>query len=95
VYPNPVVNELRITIDDLRIGEIVELFNMNGRRVFSTRVGAHPRVCPRQPLSQSPAMGEHVGSPLRGDTITIDMSPFQSGNYILRIGNRVAKIVKQ
>jgi len=95
VYPNPVNDELRITIDELRIGEMIELFDMNGRRVFFTRVGAHPRVCPRQPLSQSPAMGEHEGSPLRGDTITIDMTPFQPGNYILRIGTRIAKIVKQ
>ena len=70
-YPNPVINELRITIDELQIGEIVELFDMIGRRVFSER------------------LNYHVGE------FTIDMSAFQFGNYILRIGNRVAKVVKQ
>jgi len=38
VYPNPVMDELRITTDELRIGDIVELFNMNGRRVFAQPV---------------------------------------------------------
>lgn len=32
---------------------------------------------------------------LHGDMFTIDMTPFPNGNYILQIGNRVAKIVKQ
>ena len=35
VYPNPVMDQLHITIDELRIGDIVELFDMNGRRVFA------------------------------------------------------------
>jgi hypothetical protein len=65
VFPNPVINELHITNHD---GGIIELFGMNGKRVYSARAN--------------------------GNT-TIDMSAFQSGNYILRIGNRVAKIVKQ
>ena len=32
---------------------------------------------------------------LQHGEFTIDMSPFNSGNYILRIGNRVAKVVKK
>ena len=75
VYPNPVTNELRLTIDELQIGEIIELFDMTGRRVFSSRINCHSSVVNRH--------------------FTIDMSPFQQGNYILRIGNRVAKVVKQ
>jgi hypothetical protein len=49
--------------------EVVELFDMNGRRVYS--------------------------APANNSEIKIDMSNFQSGNYILRIGNRVARIVIQ
>jgi len=68
IYPNPVTNVLHIT-HDWQQGDIIELFDMNGRRVFSGR-----------------------GS---GDVFTIEMSAFQPGNYILRIGNQTAKIVKQ
>ncbi|MDR0438437.1 MAG: leucine-rich repeat domain-containing protein [Bacteroidales bacterium] len=68
VYPNPVFHELHITNYDWQQSDMVELFDMNGRRVYSTRAN--------------------------GNT-TIDMSAFQQGNYILRIGNRVAKIAKQ
>ena len=67
-FPNPVTDQLQI-IHDWKPGDIVELFNMNGHRVFS----AQPNISP----------------------FTIDMSPFPTGNYILRIGNRVAKIVKR
>ena len=35
VYPNPVMDRLHITTDELRIGDIVELFDMNGRRIFA------------------------------------------------------------
>jgi hypothetical protein len=69
IYPNPVNYELTITNSDFQQGDIVELFDINGRRVYSTRAN--------------------------GNEMTIDMSNFQSGNYILRIGNRVARIVKQ
>jgi hypothetical protein len=69
IYPNPVNYELTITNYDFQQGDLVELFDINGRRVYSTRAN--------------------------GNEKTIDMSIFQSGNYILRIGNRVARIVKQ
>jgi uncharacterized coiled-coil protein SlyX len=69
VFPNPVSYELRIVNYDFKQGELVELFDINGRRVYSARAN--------------------------GNEMTIDMSNFQSGNYILRIGNRVARIVKQ
>ena len=75
VYPNPVTNVLHIT-HEWQSGDVVELFDINGRRVFSATVGAG------------------FARP-DGDTFTIDMSPFPNGNYILRIGNRVAKIVKR
>jgi hypothetical protein len=69
VFPNPVSYELRIINYEFSQGDLVELFDMNGRRVFSQRAN-------------------------NGD-FSIDMTAFQSGNYILRIGNRVARVVKQ
>jgi hypothetical protein len=71
VFPNPVSYELQIINYDFQQGDVVELFDMNGRRVYS-----------------APA-NSHIG------TFTVNLSNFQSGNYILRIGHRVAKIVKQ
>jgi len=39
VFPNPVVDQLHI-INNWQPGDIVELFDMNGRRIFSANVGA-------------------------------------------------------
>jgi len=78
VHPNPVTNELHITYD-WQSGDVVELFDMNGRRVFSQRVAVETQCI----------------ASLQSGTFTIDMSPFPNGNYILRIGNRIAKIVKR
>jgi endonuclease I/predicted nucleic acid-binding Zn-ribbon protein len=72
-FPNPVVNELRITNYEYKYGDIVELYDMNGRKIYS-------RPAP------------HTSYP---ETFSIDMSSFQQGTYILRIGNQVAKIMKQ
>jgi len=74
VFPNPVTNKLHIT-HEWQSGDVVELFDMNGRRVFSTTVGAG------------------FARP-DGNIFTIDMTPFPNGTYILRIGTRVAKIIK-
>jgi uncharacterized repeat protein (TIGR02543 family) len=71
IYPNPANYELKIINFEWGQSDVVELFDMNGRRVFSQRVNSH--------------IGE----------FTIDMSAYQFGNYILRIGSRVAKVVKQ
>ena len=35
VFPNPVTDKLQITIDNLQIEDIAELFDINGRRIFS------------------------------------------------------------
>ena len=95
IYPNPVVSELRIVIPpDLPTTTIVELFDMNGRRVFSAPVRATLAVAPANNYDNR-QQGRPQGSPLRDDTFTINMTPFHPGNYILRIGNCVAKIVKQ
>jgi len=74
-FPNPVTHELRIINHDWQANDVVELYDMSGRLVFSERVG----------VFNTPQQGEFV----------IDMSSFKSGNYILRIGNRVAKVVKK
>ena len=71
IYPNPVTNALNVVNFDWTAGDVVELFDMGGRRVFMERVNA--------PV----------------ETFTINMSSFQSGTYILRIGNRVARVIKQ
>jgi len=88
VYPNPVVSELRIVIPsearDLLANNTVELFDMSGRRVFSQRVA-----------STGSATGRSFPEPVEGNVVTINMTPFPPGNYILRIGNHTAKIVKQ
>ena len=78
VYPNPVTGQLRI-VHDWQMGDVVELFDMNGRRVFSQRVAVEAKCI----------------LPLQSNIFTIDMSPFPNGNYILRIGNHATKIVKQ
>lgn len=38
IYPNPAKNELKIENGEWRIGDIVEIFDMNGRRVLSQRI---------------------------------------------------------
>ena len=58
---------------DWQANDVVELYDMSGRLVFSKGV------------FNTPVQGEFV----------IDMSAFKSGNYILRIGNRTAKVVKK
>jgi len=83
IYPNPVTNVLHIT-HEWQSGDVVELFDMNGRRVFSQPV-----------IEVLETTGGFESLSHRTATFTIDMSPFPNGNYILRIGNRVAKIVKR
>jgi hypothetical protein len=79
VYPNPVNYELQITNYEWKQGDIVELYDMSGRKIFSHPAPHTSHLAP----------------------FIIDMSKFQSGNYILRIGTstgsvtRVAKVVKQ
>jgi len=80
VFPNPVMNQLNI-IHDWQPGDVVELFDMTGRRVFSQRVAVETQCI--------------ASLQSRLVTFTIDMSLFPNGSYILRIGNRVARIVKQ
>jgi hypothetical protein len=77
VHPNPVKSELRIVIpNEVRdLNTMVELFDMNGKRVYSAQLNSQYSNFNSQ--------------------YTIDMSSYQSGNYLLRIGNGVAKIVKK
>jgi len=76
VFPNPVTDKLHIA-HDWQSGDVVELFDMNGRRVFI------------QPVETGHAPSLHNG------TFVIDMSQFPAGNYILRIGHRLAKILRR
>ncbi|MCL2416351.1 MAG: T9SS type A sorting domain-containing protein [Bacteroidales bacterium] len=78
IYPNPVTDLLHIVIPSNArdLSATVELFDMNGRRVFS------------QPIIHYPLSTFHL-------QITIDMTPFPQGVYILRIGNHAVRVVKQ
>ena len=55
VFPNPVINELQITTDNLQIGNVIEIFDMNGRRVFFARINCQlsivnsPSTCRHSP----------------------------------------------
>ena len=77
IYSNPVTDLLHIVIpNEVRdLPATVELFDMNGRRVFS------------QPII-------HLQCSICNLQITVDMTPFPQGVYILRIGNHVARVVK-
>jgi len=78
VFPNPVTNELHI-VHNWQSGDVVELFDMIGRHVFSQRVAVETQCI----------------ASLQSDTFTIDMTSFPNGNYILRVGNQTVQIVKQ
>jgi M6 family metalloprotease-like protein len=72
IYPNPIINgKLHIIYHEWNRGDVVELFDITGKRVYIDRI------------SQSKG------------TLTIDISAFQSGNYILRIGAYTTKVIKQ
>ena len=73
IYPNPVNYELWIMNDEWQPGDIIELFDINGRRVY---------------MVQPPFTVDRV-------PFTIDISHLPEGTYVLRIGSRMAKIVKQ
>jgi len=81
-YPNPVTNQLHIT-HNWQSDDVVELFDMSGRRVFLRHISSDE-------LNSS----NDTGRTQYTSTITVDMTRFQAGSYILKIGNRVAKIVK-
>ncbi|GHV72416.1 hypothetical protein FACS1894201_01460 [Bacteroidia bacterium] len=71
IYPNPVVNgELRIENGELKAGDKIEIYNVNGAKVFET------------PLSI-------VNYPL-----SINIAHLPAGEYIVKVGNRIAKVVK-
>jgi M6 family metalloprotease-like protein len=74
IYPNPVTNgELKIEIGEWKSGDVVEIFDVNGKRVHSSRISL---IANRLPL-------------------TINISHLPDGVYIVRIGDVVAKFVKQ
>ncbi|GHT67466.1 hypothetical protein FACS189452_05230 [Bacteroidia bacterium] len=71
VYPNPVSDQITITSDQWNAGDKVEIYNVNGTKVFET------------PLSI-------VNYPL-----SINIAHLPAGIYIVKVGNRTAKVVKQ
>ena len=98
VFPNPVTDQLYIVIPSpsttLRVNStrdlvnnIVEIFDINGHRVF-----AQPALRQAQgPASQAQgAVAEALEA-----TITINISHLPPGTYILKIGEHAVRLVKQ
>jgi len=79
VFPNPVTDKLHVVIPS----EARDLFANNTVEIFdmSGRLVYHRGV---STTLNDPA-----------STITIDMSPFPAGNYILRVGNQSFQIIKR
>ncbi|GHU93576.1 hypothetical protein FACS1894156_0590 [Bacteroidia bacterium] len=72
VYPNPVTNgELRVENGELNAGDKIEIYNVNGTKVFETSLSI-------------------VHYP-----VSIDISHLPAGVYIVKVGNKVGKVVKQ
>ena len=90
VYPNPANYELRIMNYEWKPGDIVELFDMTGKRVYSAPFGSAQGAGTR---SLSPSTSLRINS--IETTVTIDISHLPEGTYVVRIGGYVAKIVKQ
>ena len=80
IYPNPVTNgQLTIIARHSREGgNPLEIYDMNGKRVYMVPVGALHAT----PLPAS-------------NQITINVSHLPAGTYIVKIGNRSTKFVKQ
>jgi hypothetical protein len=72
IYPNPVTDYLQFTIYDLRFGDKIEIFDMNGKRVYVERL---------------PDTGHQ-------SLVTINISHLPNGMYVVKIGTKSAKIIK-
>jgi len=78
VFPNPITDKLRIVIPDLFANNPVEIFDMNGQRVFLQHVET----------GRAPSLHDD-------NTIVINISHLPNGPYIIRIGQKTARIIKQ
>ncbi|GHT14110.1 hypothetical protein AGMMS4956_11340 [Bacteroidia bacterium] len=94
IYPNPTSDQITITSDqwnDVGAGSArpsIEIYNVNG-----TLVGAY-RIRPdgEMQVSQKGVSGV-FDTPLQG--ITINIAHLPAGIYLVKVGNRVGKVVKQ
>ncbi|GHT16476.1 hypothetical protein AGMMS4956_19020 [Bacteroidia bacterium] len=86
IYPNPTTNgELRIESGELNAVDKVEIYNVNGALVGAYRI---------RPDGEMRVSQEGVfNTPLQGNTISIAHLP--AGIYLVKVGNKVAKVVKQ
>ncbi|GHT80025.1 hypothetical protein FACS189467_1010 [Bacteroidia bacterium] len=87
IYPNPVSDQLTITSDQWNAGNKVEIYNVNGVLVGAYRI----RPDGEMRVSQKGVFN----TPLQGNTITINIAHLPAGIYIVKVGNKVAKVVKQ
>ncbi|GHT10810.1 hypothetical protein AGMMS4956_02890 [Bacteroidia bacterium] len=91
VYPNPTTNgELRIESGELNAWDKVEIYNINGALVGAYRI----RPDGEMRVSQKGVSGV-FNTPLQGNIITINIAHLPAGIYLVKVGNRVAKVVKQ
>jgi hypothetical protein len=79
VYPNPTTGELRIENGELRITS-VEVFDIYGRKLLEQKA-----ECRKQ--------NREIPLLWRGQEV-VDISHLQAGIYLLKIGERIVKVIK-
>jgi len=82
VYPNPAKNQLQITNYELRENTYIQIYSVVGQLVY--QISNLPN---QQQISKS--TNKQINN------ITIDISHLEKGMYFLKVGNRVARFVKE
>ena len=80
VFPNPTQGVLWVSVPELAEGTAAEVHVYNANGQLLQRVPAH---------------GASAGSAAAYGRISIDLSNYPNGLYIIRVGNAVAKVMKQ
>ena len=80
VYPNPTAGQLWVSVPELAEGTAAEVLVYNANGQLLQRVAAR---------------AASTGSAAAYGRISIDLSAYPNGIYFIRVGNAVAKVVKQ
>ena len=91
IYPNPTTNQLRITNYELRENDVIEIYDVLGRKaplIFPANTTPNPSKGGEYSTSaQFPSFG--------GEGVVIDVSHLSNGIYFLKTDNKVVKFIKQ
>ena len=82
VYPNPANYELRITNYEFKDGEVIEIYNVAGQKVYQIN-----NLTNQQQITKS--TNNQINN------IIIDVSHLAKGLYFLKINNQVTKFIKE